>query len=63
MPKQPLDARTAREVAFRAGNADPRTVQKLAAGLPVRGHVAERIDRALRELGLPPSPTSTAPSK
>ncbi len=47
------------EVAVKA-SADPRTVRKVVAGEPVRGVARERVERALREMGLCGSEGATA---
>ncbi|HEY3449914.1 MAG TPA: hypothetical protein VGK67_26410 [Myxococcales bacterium] len=60
MPKQPLDARTARKLAFLADNCDERSIQKVARGESVRGHVGERIKAVLAEAGLLPAVVATA---
>jgi hypothetical protein len=47
-----LPAHQERAVSVAAG-VDPRTVRKVLAGLPVRsGLVRERIEKALRDLGI-----------
>ena len=61
--KFPLDSKTARRVAV-AADCDDRTVQKHAAGLPVRGHVATRIAAALQAEGISlPAAPQTRPAK
>jgi hypothetical protein len=47
-----LPVHLARRIATAAGDADPRTVQKVYAGKPVRGAVGDRIRSALRAAGL-----------
>ena len=46
-----LPAHVRRRVAV-AAEADPRTVDRVCAGLPVRGAVGERVAKALAGLGL-----------
>lgn len=46
-----LPARIAREVAVRA-SVDPRTVQRVLGGQPVRGLTGERIAKVLAEMGI-----------
>ena len=53
-PKQPLDARTARRVAYLSDNCDERSVQKVARGEAVRGHLDAKIRAALAAEGLLP---------
>jgi len=54
-----LDAATLRELAVNA-HCDPRTVGKVARGVPVRGSVARRAFAALKAAGFdPPEPNST----
>jgi hypothetical protein len=48
-----LDAATVRRLAVRA-DVDPRTIQKVYEGLPVRGMAGRRARGALAEAGLAP---------
>lgn len=54
-----VPVRTIRKAAL-AADADPRTVTKLVSGQRVRGVVAERIEAALRQLGIEPPPAPAA---
>lgn len=57
-----IPVRTIRRAAADA-EADPRSVAKVARGEHVRGIVAERIEEALRRLGVAvPSPASAPPA-
>jgi hypothetical protein len=51
-PKLPEHVR--RQIAVQASGADPRTVDKVYRGEPVRGAVAERVRAALEAAGLLP---------
>ena len=53
--KAALPEAIARELAVKASVA-PKTIQKLAAGLPVRGLAGYRARAALRAAGLLPKP-------
>lgn len=64
---QKLDKATCRELAVRA-SVDPRSIQQILAGRPVKGMAGHRARRVLQEVGLlPPSapragdPESRAP--
>jgi hypothetical protein len=50
-----ISVRTIRRAAA-AADADIRTAEKVALGLPVRGVVGERVAEALRALGVEPPP-------
>jgi hypothetical protein len=51
----------ARQIAVKA-SVSPRTVQKAAAGFPIRGLAGYRVRAALRAVGLLPSPPDAAPT-
>lgn len=52
----PLDKATIRELAVRA-SVDPRSIQRMLAGEPVKGMAGHRARRVLQEAGLlPPGP-------
>jgi len=59
---QPLGAATLRRLAVEA-QVDPRTIDRVVKGLPVRGLAGERARKVLIAAGIIPSDTSEAASK
>jgi hypothetical protein len=54
-----IDEATRRRIAVLAGGADPRTVDKVLLGQPVRGDVRLRVLAVLEDCGIAPlSPDS-----
>ncbi len=56
---KPIDEATLRQLAVKA-DCDPRTIEKVLKGVPVRGMAGRRAARAVFEAGLKRTPTRSA---